>query len=321
MKRLLLRSLLLLLFTVVIICVIYPLALLVVGHVLFPFQAHGSLERGPDGAIVGSRLIAQAFTKDEYFHPRPSAAAYDASASAASCLAASNYLLRDRVARSLGPIVRYRRGPRAGQLVASDIEAWFQRDTFQGLPGIVAQWAVMHSGLALNWVTSDSSHQAYTRNWLRARETSSPTSSLPVQPGESAVAFFQGFSREFPGQWPVAGAGPAMVDTGAEIQAVFFDLWRQDNPEADLAQVPADMVTASGSGLDPHITLANAEEQLDRVAAGWAAELKRDPDSIRSEIRGVLLTQASAPMAGLFGEKLVNVLEVNLELSRRFGTR
>ena len=90
--------------------------------------------QGPDGTPVGSQLIAQPFTKDEYFQPRPSAASYDASASASSTLAPSNYLLRDRVARTLGPIVKYRSGPKAGQLVAPDIEAWFQQDQYQGSP-------------------------------------------------------------------------------------------------------------------------------------------------------------------------------------------
>jgi K+-transporting ATPase ATPase C chain len=58
--------------------------------------------------------------KDEYFQPRPSAASYDASASASSTYAASNYLLRDRIARTLGPIVTYKDGPKAGQSVGPD---------------------------------------------------------------------------------------------------------------------------------------------------------------------------------------------------------
>jgi potassium-transporting ATPase KdpC subunit len=124
MTRYISKSLLLLTFSVVLCCLLYPLALWAIRQAIFPFQANGSLLHGPDGAVVGSRLIAQPFTKDEYFQPRPSAASYNASASASSALAPSNYALRDRVARTLGPIVNYKDGPKAGQLVAPDVEAW-----------------------------------------------------------------------------------------------------------------------------------------------------------------------------------------------------
>src|SRR5579864_353741 len=151
MFRYLYKSVLLLSITVVILCVIYPCVVWVIGQVFFPFQANGSLLRGPDGTVVGSKLIAQPFTKDEYFQPRPSAASYDASASAASTYAASNYLLRNRVATALGPIVKYRSGAKGGQLVAPDIEAWFQHDEFGGQPHIVAQWADLHNAVATAW--------------------------------------------------------------------------------------------------------------------------------------------------------------------------
>src|SRR5579862_6150006 len=128
------KSVWLLIFTVVICCGLYPLALWAVGQIFFPFQANGSLLKGPDGSVVGSKLIAQPFTKDEYFQPRPSAASYDASASASSALAASNYALRDRVARTIGPVATYAGGPKAGQPVAPDVEAWFRQDQFQGQP-------------------------------------------------------------------------------------------------------------------------------------------------------------------------------------------
>src|SRR5260370_2808807 len=111
MFRYLTKSILLLALTIVICCVIYPLAVWGIGQVFFPFQANGSLLKGPDGSVVGSKLIAQPFTKDEYFQPRPSAASYDSSAAASSTYPSSNYLLRNRVPTALGPIVTYRIGP------------------------------------------------------------------------------------------------------------------------------------------------------------------------------------------------------------------
>src|SRR6202171_2400920 len=124
MKNNAIKTLWLLGSTIVITCLIYPLAVWAIGQTFFPFSANGSMVNGPDGKPVGSLLIAQPFTKDEYFQPRPSAASYDASASAASTYAASNYLLRNRVAGALGPIVKYKSGSKAGQLVAPDIDAW-----------------------------------------------------------------------------------------------------------------------------------------------------------------------------------------------------
>src|ERR1700735_5609363 len=128
MKNNIVKSLWLLGSTVVITCLIYPLAVWAIGQTFFPFTSNGSMVAGPSGKPVGSLLIAQPFTLDEYFQPRPSAASYDGSASASSALASSNYALRDRVARTLGPIVKYSGGPKAGQLVAPDVEAWFDKD-------------------------------------------------------------------------------------------------------------------------------------------------------------------------------------------------
>ena len=87
MFRMLSASLLLLVFTVVICCVLYPAAVWGIGQVFFPFQANGSMLKADGTATtkaedaVGSLLIAQPFTKDEFFQPRPSACSYDASAS------------------------------------------------------------------------------------------------------------------------------------------------------------------------------------------------------------------------------------------------
>ena len=329
------KSILLLFFGVVACCLIYPLILWAIGQIACPFEANGSMVKGPDGKIVGSRLIAQPFTKDEYFQPRPSTPSYDASASASSSLAVSNYALRDRVAHALGPIVAYKSGPKAGQPVGPDIEAWLKEDKFQGKPGIVAQWADLHNGSAQGWVKADATHAAYVDEWAKKHPDlvanwvkDNPATPKPAA-ADLAVVFFESFSKDNPGKFPVPltrkGAGGKDVTTiepasqGADIQATFFDMWLQEHPRADLQDMPGDLVTASASGLDPHIALANAVYQLDRVAAKWAADLKRDPGEVKKEISDVLQAAAEAPWYGLAGEKFVNVLEVNLELRKRYG--
>jgi len=66
------------------------LSLRVTGQSLFPFQANSIMLTGPDSKVLDSRHIAQPFTKDEYFQPRPSAASNDASVSTSSAVSASN---------------------------------------------------------------------------------------------------------------------------------------------------------------------------------------------------------------------------------------
>jgi K+-transporting ATPase ATPase C chain len=321
--------------SVFICCVLYPLALWAIGQTFFPFHANGSILQGPDGAPVGSRLIAQPFTKDEYFQPRPSAASYDASASASSSLAASNYALRDRVARTLGPIVNYRSGPKAGQPVAPDIESWFRKDVFHGKPHIVAQWANLHNSLAQAWIKADPAQAAYVEEWAKTHPDlvaqfmkNNPETPQP-KAVDLAVVFFEHFSQKYPGKFPslvtrVGSNGGTEkiiepVNAGTDIQSVFFDMWREEHPEIDLQDVPGDLVMASGSGLDPHITLQNAKFQLERVAAKWAANTKRNPDVIRQEIGQILQENSSAPWDGIAGERFVNVLEINLELRKHYG--
>jgi K+-transporting ATPase ATPase C chain len=335
MKNHITKSLWLLGSSVVICCLIYPLAVWAIGQTFFPFTANGSMVTGPDGKMVGSLQIAQPFTKDEYFWPRPSAASYDGSASASSTLAASNYMLRYRVAQQLGPIVKYKSGAKAGQLVAPDVEAWFQQDSFGGQPHIVAQWADAHNAAAQGWISADPSHDKYVQDWgkTHTKEVQQFIKDNPATPepksGDLAIVFFESFSKENPGKFPSAvttqlPGGKSQtaiqpVKDGSDIQSNFFDMWRQDHADADLQDVPGDMVTASASGLDPHITLQNAEYQLDRVASKWATDTKRDRGQVRTEIEQLLQTDSFAPLGGLVGEKMVNVLQVNLELNKHYG--
>jgi len=248
-----LRTNLLLLGLTLAVCgVVYPLALWGVGQAVFPARANGSLltVTAPDGAgrVVGSALIAQRFTGDEYFWPRPSAADYNAAAAGGSNWGANNPKLRDRVAQQLGPIIRYRAG-----------------STSAG------------TGPELRTPQQD------VEAWLAARPTTH---------------------------------APATVAAG-------FDAWLQDpanrSKVADLEPVPADMVTASGAGLDPHITLRNALSvyQLDRVAAKRTAP-GGSAAGVRDEIAELAKRRSFTPLSGLVGEPLVNVLELNAELDRHF---
>ncbi len=316
------KSVFLLTILVVIICGIYPFALWIIGQTVFPFQSNGSLLQDADGKVIGSQLIAQPFTKEEYFQPRPSAASYDASASASSALAASNYALRDRIARTLGPIAKYQNG----KSVAPDLAKWFQQDTFQGKHHIVAQWATLHHSLVTAWVNADPLHAAYVDTWMKAH--AAVVAHSQPKAADVAVVFFQNLSKKNPGKFPAAVSRTVngktdttieLVGSGVDIQSIFFDMWRQDHPDVVLQDVPGDFVTTSGSGLDPHITLQNAEFQLDRVAAKWANNLKRNPADLKNAIEQILQKNAQAPFAGLAGEKFINVLEINLELHKRYG--
>lgn len=84
--------------TTILLGLAYPLALTGIAGVLFPTQAAGSLIL-KNGQVIGSSLLAQSFTSDKYFHPRPSAAGngYDATTSGGSNFAQSNTKLVQRI--------------------------------------------------------------------------------------------------------------------------------------------------------------------------------------------------------------------------------
>lgn len=81
----------------------YPAAILGFAAVVAPAQRAGSLIRDERGTVVGSRLLAQRFTRPEYFWPRPSACDYDASAAGGSNLSPASPMIaeraRERIAR------------------------------------------------------------------------------------------------------------------------------------------------------------------------------------------------------------------------------
>jgi potassium-transporting ATPase KdpC subunit len=171
---------------------VYPIAFTGLAQVAFSDKANGSLvER--DGKVVGSRLAAQAFTKPDYFHPRPSATSPEYNAAATTFA-------------NLGPT-----NPDLAQ-------------------------AVRQRALAI----------------------------LKLE-------------------------GPY-------------------NPGLRIGDIPVDAVTTSGSGIDPHISPANAELQAARVADVRGLTVER--------VRQLIDENTDGRWLGLFGEPGVNVLELNLALDK-----
>ena len=169
----------------VVCCGLYPLAVTVISKVAFADKANGSLIVNKDGTIIGSKLLGQNFTGESYFHPRPSAAGYDAANSSGSNLGPTSQKLADQIKAR---IADYR-----------------------------------------------------TSNFLAADQA-----------------------------------------------------------------VPADAVTASASGLDPHISLENAELQAARVA--------RARTCLPEKIKELISANTDKAAFGLLGVNGVNVLKLNIAL-------
>ena len=168
-------------------CGVYPLVVFGISQTFFRDKANGSLIVDANGTVHGSKLLAQGFTADKYFHPRPSAAGngYDAANSGASNLGPTSKKLNDAIKERI-------------------------------------------------------------------------------------------------------------------------DAYRKENGLGENEPVPADAVTASGSGLDPHISLRNAELQTPRIAKARG--------STQEKVRDLIQRYTDARDFGVFGDPGVNVLELNLAL-------
>ncbi len=168
-------------------CGLYPLVVFGISQMLFHDKANGSLIVDQDGTVRGSKLLAQGFTADKYFHPRPSAAGngYDAASSGGSNLGPTSQKLNDAIKDRIGA-------------------------------------------------------------------------------------------------------------------------YRKENGLSENDSVPADAVTASGSGLDPHISLRNAELQTPRVAKARGLS--------EEKIRELVQQNTDGRNLGVLGDPGVNVLELNLAL-------
>jgi K+-transporting ATPase ATPase C chain len=113
---------------------------------------------------------------------------------------------------------------------------------------------------------------------------------------------------------PTASGGTNLGPTSKKLaDAISAEVARAraENPDAGLSPVPADLVTSSASGLDPHVSPENARWQVPRVA--------KETGLAESELLALVEKQTEPRFLGVFGEPRVNVLQLNLELLERLG--
>ena len=107
---------------------------------------------------------------------------------------------------------------------------------------------------------------------------------------------------------PMASSGSNLGPTNQVLISRVRDDVAKLQQERPGAAIPTDLVTASGSGLDPDISPASAEFQIPRVAK--ARGISSD------ELRAVVARHTQGRQYGIFGEPRVNVLELNLDLDK-----
>jgi K+-transporting ATPase ATPase C chain len=126
----------------------------------------------------------------------------------------------------------------------------------------------------------------------------------PSQTGFAGNA--SGFSNLGPNQQD-------LLDLTRERIAAYLDLERPYTPDLTIAGIPVDAVTNSGSGVDPHISQANARIQANRVAQERGAE--------PAEVLALVDEHTDGRFLGVLGEPGVNVLELNLALDKELPSR
>jgi K+-transporting ATPase ATPase C chain len=137
---------------------------------------------------------------------------------------------------------------------------------------------------------------------------------VDAETGETLPGYFRGRPS-------AAGAGyDASASSGSNLgptNPVLFErvtgdvaIIRSENGLAEDAEIPVDLVTSSGSGLDPDISPASADLQIARVA--------RQRGITEEQVRAIVKEHSSGRTLGLLGEPRVNVLNVNLALDEQY---
>lgn len=117
-----------------------------------------------------------------------------------------------------------------------------------------------------------------------------------------------GYDANNSGATNLSPTNPKLLEGDKDFDGIhqLADRYRKENGLPPTAIVPADAVTRSASGLDPHISVENALLQVHRIAA--ARNVSDD------KVKGIIEACTDKPFVGVFGEPSVNVLKANLQL-------
>ena len=263
--------------------VLYPLAVLVIAQIPgLDDRAEGSLIHDGDGNIIASSLIGQSFTGDDgealpyYFQSRPSAAGdgYDPLASGASNLGPEDVV--DTADHQ--------------SLLTQVCERSFEVGEREGVDGS-RPYCTPSGGGAVGAILGVFRSEGTAGEVTRAVSLNEPCDAVD----EPFLAEYEDTRVE-------------CAEPGEDYSAAVITPIRGDAP-ADPA-VPPDAVTASASGLDPHISPEYAELQIPRVAAERGAT----EDAIGDLVAG----HTTDRFLGFMGEPAVNVVELNVALDRAY---
>lgn len=102
-------------------------------------------------------------------------------------------------------------------------------------------------------------------------------------------------------------SNPALKERVEADMATFLE----NNPDVRQEDIPTDLLTASGSGLDPHVSPAGAQVQVARIAAATGLS--------ETELNEIIANNTNHKVIGVLGEETVNVLKANLEIAKKIG--
>jgi K+-transporting ATPase ATPase C chain len=155
---------------------------------------------------------------------------------------------------------------------------------------------------------SDLLFKEKARGSLIEREGKVVGSRLIGQPFKSAGYFHSRPSAASSGYDATASGGTNLGPTSKQLfEEQVIERSKQLHTENPNVEIPIDLITSSGSGLDPHISLAAAEFQIPRVA--------RERRMGEEEVRRLVRKNTEERQFGVLGEPRVNVLELNLALN------